>query len=404
MSRPRLLVVNQYYWPGIESTGFLLSELCGQLADEFDVTVVTGKQRVGRNERRVVHDGITIVRVPSTTFHRANIWLRAVNYATYLLGSALVALRQPKPDVVLAMTDPPVIADVALLVARRFRVPLVVISQDVFPEIAIELKQVENPLVIGLLRRAVGFYLERADRIVAIGETMRARLERKGAPAERLRVIPNWVDTTALTPQPRRNEWSSTNGLDDRFVVMHSGNVGHAQDLDALVQAAALLRDLDRLSIVIVGDGARRDEIGALAKSLDVDDVMRFLPYQERRVLPLSLSAADVHVVGLARGLSGYVVPSRLYGVLAVARPVIVAAEAESETAQLVESVGCGILVPPGDPERLAAAIRSSRNGEFDLAALGAAGREYVVGNADRAVAAGRYRALLREVVAAPPS
>ena len=404
MSRPRLLVVNQYYWPGIESTGFLLSELCGQLAGEFDVTVVTGKQPVGRNERRVVHDGVTIVRVPSTTFHRANIWLRGVNYATYLLGSALVALRQRKPDVVLAMTDPPVIADVALLVARRFRVPLVVISQDVFPEIAIELKQVENPLVIGLLRRAVGFYLERADRIVAIGETMRARLERKGAPAERLRVIPNWVDTTALTPQPRRNDWSTTNGLDDRFVVMHSGNVGHAQDLDALVQAAALLRGLDRLAIVIVGDGARRDEIVALAKSLEVDDVVRFLPYQERGVLSLSLSAADVHVVGLARGLSGYVVPSRLYGILAVARPVIVAADAESETAQLVESVGCGVLVPPGEPEHLAAAIRSAWNGELDLGAMGVAGREYVVENADRVVAAGRYRALLREVVAAPPS
>jgi glycosyltransferase involved in cell wall biosynthesis len=404
VSRPRLLVVNQYYWPGLESTGFLLSELCGQLADEFDVTVVTGKQRVGKSERRVVHDGVTILRVPSTTFRRANIWLRAVNYATYLLGSVLVGLRQRRPDVVLAMTDPPVVADVALVVARRFRAPLVVISQDVFPEIAIELKQLENPLVIGFLRRAVRFYLERADRIVAIGETMRMRLEGKGAPAERLHVISNWVDTNALTSQPRRNEWSKANDLDDRFVVMHSGNVGHAQDLDALVRAAALVRDVEGLAIVVVGDGARRDEIVALAKSLDVDDVVRFLPYQDRDVLSLSLSAADVHVIGLARGLSGYVVPSRLYGVLAVARPVIVAADAESETAQLVQSVGCGIVVTPGEPELLAAAIRSARNGEFDLDAMGAAGREYVVANADRAVAAGRYRALLREVVAAPPS
>jgi glycosyltransferase involved in cell wall biosynthesis len=399
--RPRLLVFNQYYWPGIEATAHLLSELCGELADEFDVTVVTGRLRLGKNERRVVHDGVTVLRVPSLAFERANIWLRALNYATYLFGSVWVGLRLPRPDVVLAMTDPPIIADVALFIARRFRAPLVVVSQDVFPEIAIELRQLENPLVIGFLRRAVRFYLKRADRVVAIGETMRARLEQKGTPPERLRVIPNWVDTTTLTPQPRRNEWSTANGFDDHFVVMHSGNVGHAQNLDGLVLAATFLRDVDGLAIAVVGDGARRGEIVALAQSLGVDQLVRFLPYQDRSVLPLSLSSADVHVIGLARGLSGYVVPSRLYGILAVGRPVIVAADAESETAQLVMSVGCGIVAPPGEPERLADAIRAARDGALDLAAMGAAGREYVVANADRSVAAAGYRALLLEVVAA---
>lgn len=402
--RPRLLVFNQYYRPGVEATAHLLSELCGELANEFDITVVTGKLRVGKNERRVVHDGVTVLRVPSAAFERANIWLRALNYATYLFGSALVGLRRPRPDVVLCMTDPPIIADVALVVARRFKAPLVVVSQDVFPEIAIELRQLKNPIVVGFLRRAIRFYLERADRIVAIGETMRRRLEEKGAPADRVRVIPNWVDTKALTPQPRRNEWSKANGLDDRFVVMHSGNIGHAQNLDALIRAATLLGDADDIAITIVGDGARRAEIVALAQSLDVADRVRFLPYQERNVLPLSLSSADVHVVGLAAGLSGYVVPSRLYGILAVGRPVIVAADAESETAQLVTSVGCGVVVPPGQPEPLAAAIRAARDGELDLEAMGVAGREYVVANGDRSVAVGRYRALLREVVAAHPA
>jgi glycosyltransferase involved in cell wall biosynthesis len=404
MNRPRVLVLNQYYWPGVESTGFLLSELCGALAEEFDITVVTGKPRVGVNARRVVHDGVTVIRVPSTTFRRANIWLRAINYATYLVGSALAGLRQRRPDVVLAMTDPPVIADVALLVARRFHVPLVVISQDVFPEIAVELDRLENPLVVACLRRAVRFYLERADHVVAIGETMKARLEEKGAPVDRLEVIPNWVDTNALTPQPRNNEWSTANRLNDCFVVMHSSNVGHAQDLDTLVRAAALLRDVDRLAIVVVGDGARRDEIATLAAELGVNDIVRFLPYQERDVLPLSLSAADVHVVGLAAGLSGYVVPSRLYGILAVGRPVIVAADADSETAQLVAGVGCGVVMSPGRPERLADVIRAGHGGELDLAAMGAAGRQYVVANADRDVAAARYRALLRRVVAVHPS
>jgi glycosyltransferase involved in cell wall biosynthesis len=104
-------------------------------------------------------------------------------------------------------------------------------------------------------------------------------------------------------------------------------------------------------------------------------------------------------VVGLARGLSGYVVPSRLYGVLAVGRPVIVAADRESETAQLVEAVGCGVVVPPGRPELVAAAIRRAHDGELDLDEMGRRGREYVTAEADERVAVGRYRSLLYELV-----
>jgi colanic acid biosynthesis glycosyl transferase WcaI len=400
VSRPRLLVLNQYYRPGLEATAQLLADLCEGLADEFEITVVTGRLRVGTNVRRTVRDGVTVVRVPSTAFDRASLGKRATNYATFLLGSAFEALAARRPDVVLCMTDPPMIADLALLVARRSRAPLVVVVQDVFPETAVELRRVENQVVIGLLRRAVRLYLERADRVVAIGETMRRRLEAKGAPPERLRVISNWVDTQALSPRPRHNDWSTAQGLAGRFVVMHSGNLGHAQDLDSLVRAASLLGDLDDLAIVLIGDGARRAELQALARSVAVGDRVRFLPFQERSVLPLSLSAADVHVVGLARGLSGYVVPSRLYGILAAGRPVIVAADAASESAQVVEAAGCGIVVPPARPELLAAAIRSARNGELALEEMGAAGREWVVANADREVALERYRALLQETLA----
>jgi colanic acid biosynthesis glycosyl transferase WcaI len=296
------------------------------------------------------------------------------------------------------MTDPPVVADIALLVARRFRVPLVVISQDVFPEIAVELRRLDSPLLIGLLARLIGFYLRRAERVVAIGETMRSRLEQKGARPERLRVIPNWVDTTAIRPLPHDNEWAREQGLADRFVVMHSGNVGHAQNLDALVRATTFLRDLDDLAVTIVGGGARHRELVGLAELLEADKV-RFLPYQPRERLSESLSTGNIHVVGLARGLAGYVVPSRLYGIMAAGRPVIVAADAESETAQVVLAAGCGVVVPPGRPELLAAAIRRAYEGEYDLAAMGKRAREYAVAEADRHVAVDRYRELLRELV-----
>ena len=398
--KPRLLVLNQYYWPGVEATAQLLTELCEALAEEIDVKVVTGVLHGHEDEpRRVVHNGVEIVRVPSTSFERSKLLARASNYLTYLSSALLSALRGRRPDVVLCMTDPPVIANIALVVARRYRVPLVVISQDVFPEIAVQLKRLENPIAMRVLRGLVALYLRRADRIVAIGETMRRRLEEKGAPPERVRVIPNWIDTDRLAPRDRANGWATNLGLDKRFVVMHSGNVGHAQDLDSLVRSATFLRDLEDLRILIIGMGARHAELVTLAQLLDVDQV-RFLYYQPRRVLPQSLSAADVHVVGLARGLAGYVVPSRLYGILAVARPVIVAADSDSETAQVVGRIGCGIVVPPGRPELLARAIRDAHDGKYDLAEMGRRGREWVEREADRSVAVRRYRDLLAELAA----
>ena len=180
---------------------------------------------------------------------------------------------------------------------------------------------------------------------------------------------------------------------------MHSGNIGHAQNLDALIRAGTFLRDLDDLRILLIGGGARRDELKELTKLLQVDSV-HFYGYQPREVLSQSLSSADVHVVGLARGLAGYVVPSRLYTILAAGRPVIVAADEESETARVVRDVDCGVVVPPGRPELLAAAIRRAYDGELDLEAMGARGREYVTTEADRRVAVERYRRLLGEVVA----
>jgi glycosyltransferase involved in cell wall biosynthesis len=291
-----------------------------------------------------------------------------------------------------------VIADVALVVAKRFRAPLVVVSQDVFPEVAVALKRLDNPALVEVLRLATRIYLQRAERVVAIGDTMRDRLRAKGVRDNSIVVIPNWVDTSHLEPRARDNAWAREHDLVDKFVVMHSGNIGHAQDLDSLIRAATFLRDLDDLRIVLIGGGARRDELKELAKVLETDQVL-FMGYQPRDVLADSLSAADVHVVGLARGLAGYVVPSRLYGVLAVGRPVIAAAEADSETAKVVASVECGVVAPPGRPERLAAAIRRAYGGELDLEGMGARGREWVTREADRDVAVGRYRELLRGLV-----
>lgn len=403
-ARPKILVLNQYYWPGIEATAQLLSQLCEDLARDYDVTVVTGNLREHDLPAEETRNGVRIVRVRSTSYDRSQLHLRAANYGSYLGDTALTALRGERPDLVLCMTDPPIVGDVALVVARRFGVPLLVISQDVFPEIAERVKRLEQPIVLGALRWLVRLYLKRADRVVAIGETMKQRLEEKGAPAARVAVIPNWVDTSELEPMPRRNPWSAAHGLDDAFVVMHSGNIGHAQDLDTLVRAATFLRDLDSVRIVVIGFGARHGEVTRLAQRLEVTGTVRFLDYQPREVLPLSLASGDLHFLGLARGLSGFVVPSRVYGILAAGRPVLVSADRESETVRLVEEAACGLVVPPGRPEAVARVIRDVVEGRLSLDGMGERGREWVEREADQQVAFGRYRRLVSELASPPPS
>lgn len=399
MSRPRILVLNQYYRPGVEATANLLADLCESLALDYDVTVVTGRLQ-GRDDlpHSEVLDGVRVLRTRSTSFDRTKLSQRGLNYVTYLADSLVRSLSLESPNLVVCMTDPPVVGDLAVTIARRFGAPLLVISEDVFPEIATELGRLTNPIVVNVLGRLVAYYLRRADHIVAIGDRMRERLIAKGAAPARISVIPNWVDADLIVPVPRDNTWAREQGVASRFVVMHSGNVGHAQDLDNLVRATTFLRDLDDLAVLIVGFGARHVEIADLARRLEADKVS-LLPYQPRDVLTQSLGSAHIHYVGLAKGLAGFVVPSRLYGILSAGRPVVVAADPDSETARLVGEVGCGVAIPPGRPDLLAAVIRDAHDGKLDLDEMGRRGRAYVEEEADRPVALARYRELVAGLV-----
>lgn len=393
----RILVFNQYYAPAFESTAQLLTQLCEALAEDYEVTVVTGVVE-GTSPGRELLNGVEVVRVFSTAFERRRLSRRAANYLTYVASSLWVGLTNGRADLVLCMSDPPFVSAFARLAAARLRVPYVTIVQDVFPEIAVELGRLGNPLVVRSLSSLVGFGLSHATRVVAIGETMRTRLIEKGVRADRVVVIPNWVDTTEITPQPEDNAWAREHELAGKFVVMHSGNVGYAQDLDVLVRSATFLRDLDDLRFVIIGNGARKLDLIALAERLDTPNVL-FFPYQERDLLSESLSTADVHFIGLGKGLSGYIVPSRMNGVLSAGRPVIVAAEEESEIVRVVKEAQCGITIEPGRPELLAVAIRNARDGIYELTTMGMNGRSYVEREIDRSVSIARYRELLAELL-----
>lgn len=397
----RILVVNQYFYPDQASTAQLLTELCEDLSAHHEVTVVCGRpsyspveSRSGRGlVRQERHGRVRVLRTWSSSRSRHSIPGRLMNHGTYLASSLVGVMKAEKPDVVLTMTDPPFVAAAAMAASTVRRVPFVYVNQDVFPEVALTLGVLRDGPTAKGLRSLNGRLRRSAAAVVAIGRDMERRLLALGAPRHRLHVIPNWIDTTAVRPLEGPSPLRETQGWGDRFVVMHSGNVGLSQDLDTLVRAAEQLRNDPDVLIAIVGEGGSKAKLQVLAA--DQPNVV-FLPYQPKDQLSASLGAADLHVIGLRRGLAGAIVPSKVYGVMAAGRPFVAGLDADSEVDLLIREHGCGIRVDPGDPTALADAIRRARG--LDLTAMGAAGRTAVVERYDRKIGTGAYRELLELV------
>jgi colanic acid biosynthesis glycosyl transferase WcaI len=355
--RLRVCYFNRSYWPDTTATGQLLTELAEDLVNRHGlaVTVIAGypiagdAPAVGPDEFR---NGVRIVRARGTTLSPRRFAGRAINYLTYFVSAVWRALRLPRQDVTVALTDPPIIGLAAL--AARPRQGMVFYCQDIFPEVAGLLEDFKSPAVNALLDRTNRLLVSRARRIVAIGETMASRLiQGKGASPAKVTVIANWADTSAIVPETKPNRFSTAHGLDAAFVVLHAGNIGLGQNLDFVLEAAALLRDRPDIVFLFIGDGNRRAALEDAARSRRLDNV-RFLPFQPRDLLRWTYASSDVCLVSLKPGLAGYIVPSKLYPILAAGRPYIAAVESESEVAALTSTHRCGVVVPPGGASHLA--------------------------------------------------
>src|SRR5262245_528134 len=360
MARPlRICFYNRSYAPDLGATGQLLAELAETLVREHRcrVTVVAGPPlSVAAGEapparrrglyRREWRNGVEVLWARGTALSPRRFIARATNYLSYLASAAVAGLAAPRADVVVALTDPPVIGVVAYLRARLGGTRFVFVCQDLFPEVARLVEDFQSPLVERWLHRVSRFLVARADRVIAVGETMRARLvEDRGADPAKIAVIHNWADCSAIRPGPRNGAFARAHGLDAAFVVMHSGNVGLSQDLDVLLDAAGRLATCPDLVVAVVGDGARRGALEARARAAGLAHV-RFLPYQPRARLAESFAAADVFVVSLRAGLAGAIVPSKLYGILAAGRPYVAAVEEACEVAAITRAHDSGLLVP----------------------------------------------------------
>jgi glycosyltransferase involved in cell wall biosynthesis len=399
---------NRSYWPDQAATGQLLTELAEDLVAGYGcaTTVVAGQAlnaaapQAGSTWRpvaRELHNGVRILRANGTTFRPRRFAGRASNYLTYFASSVAAGMAVKAPNVVVSLTDPPIVGLAAWWTARRTGARFVFLCEDIFPEVAALLEDFHNPLVNRTLDRINRFLLREADAIVALGDRMRARLvDEKGADPERVHVIHNWADCERIRPGTKDNPFARAMGFADRFVVMHSGNVGMSQNLDVLIAAADLLRAKERLTIAIVGDGSRRAWLEAEVARRNLSNVV-FLPYQPKETLHDSFAAADAFLVSLKPGIEGYIVPSKLYGILAAGRPYVAAVDPSCEAAEIAVSHRCGLLAKPGDPADLADKIAILYDAQASTKQMGANAREAAL-RFDRTVAVGQYYDLFAQL------
>jgi len=399
VSQTRVLFLNRSFWPDREATGQFLTELCDDLSRDHEVTIVAGPSR----ERRVAgfrlwsHEQrgkVSIVRTWGTGFSKSNLAGRLVNLGTYYLLAAVVAIRLPRPDVIVAETDPPLLGALAAVLKRRWGCRLIYNVRDLYPDIAEATGGVRNPFLLGLLRRANDYAYKRADLIVTLGHDMADRIVAKGVPADKVVVVPDWVDCGRIRPlesNPIRRSFG------EKFVVMYSGNIGLSQQLEAVLEAADRLRDDERILFAMIGEGARKKWLEERARAIGLPNVI-FMPYQPLENLAESLSAADLHLIPLAPGAAGCLVPSKIYGILAAGRPFIAMMEDSAEVAQIAREDAVGFVVRPGDVDGLIGAIREAVDAPERLKQMGMRARRLAELRFDRIKVTGRFGAVLASV------
>ena len=402
----RITLLNQYYAPDEAPTAQFLSDLGKALAAGGHEVRAIACDRSYADPRRTypsteVIDGVSIVRVRSTGFGRGNALGRVIDYATYYAGTALRLLFGRRPDAVVALTTPPMIALLASLVGAIRKFPTIFWSMDVYPDIAYELGTFRRTSLagrwLGVLSRLT---LRRAACTIALGETMAEHLTRLGA--RRVEVVHNWAEESVELPETERQaearalrkEW----GWNDQFVLMYSGNMGLAHEFDTIIDVARRLQiEESDVLVSFVGGGPRRAEVQRRVEELRLKNV-EFRGYVDRSKLGASLTSPDVHLVTLRESMPGLLVPSKIYGILAAGKPTLYVGPYRGEIFDLLQSGDCGSAVAIGDVEGCLEAIQRYRTETGWRELQGSNARTLYEARFRRAAALERFRSVVEEV------
>jgi glycosyltransferase involved in cell wall biosynthesis len=377
----RVTFINRFAWPDHSATAQLLSDLAAALSANGDtVTLVSSRLRYDDPgmvlPKQESWRGVDVRRVWTSSFGRSSLLGRAVDYATFYLSLpfTLFGLLR-KRDVVVVMTDPPLLSMVVAPIARLRGGLRVNWLQDLFPEVAVALG---SPRIPGPFARLLAWLRDRslhgAAANVAIGERMAERLRARGIP--NVQVIPNWPHEDAIRPLPAaESRLRQRLGLLDRFVVGYSGNLGRAHDWEAILNLALALSSDPRIVFLVGGGGYGYDALRERVASESLQNVI-FQPYHPMEYLSDSMAAADLHLVSLRPEMEGLIVPSKFYGIAAAQRAVGFIGDPDGELGRLVREHLIGFAIPADEPGRIAAEVRRLAGDAEAVRRLGASARQ----------------------------
>jgi colanic acid biosynthesis glycosyl transferase WcaI len=372
-----ILLLNEYFPPDTSATAKWAAIVAESLAANHRVTVLAGRPSYDPSGfhphyllRREVRGNLAIERVGSTAYPRFQMRGRVSNYLTYLSLAVPRALSIPS-DIVLAMTDPPIEGIAGAIVARLTGRPFVYNIRDMYPDMAVGGSIVRPGSFTARWESMHRWALRQAARIIVLGEDMRDRIVAKGVDPARVVISRDGIDIPEEVPSPENSVAREIRG-DCRFLLVHAGNLGFYGAWQTLISAVRMLEN-EGVGLVFIGEGAMKPQVEAMAQG---SRAIRFLPFRPAAEVPLVLSAGDMHVVTVKRGLEGVVVPSKLYPTLAAGRPVLGVAPEESDVVRIIRRTGCGLAGNPDDPASVADAIRGVLHNSEQLPAMGRRARE----------------------------
>jgi len=400
----KVLLLNQVFWPDVAATAQHGHDLGRYLAQHgVQVTALASRSLYSETGKALPReggvDGIRIVRAGQSRFGKTALAARAFDFVSFYLAALWRAIWLPRQDIVVCFTTPPFIAFVGILLRWLKGTKVVCWTMDLYPDV---------PVAAGVLRRgslahsvfdAVDrFSLRHADRVVVLGRCMQQRLLEKGVDPKRMEVINVWADGDEVSVRPiegnaLRTAWQ----VGDRFVIEYSGNFGIGHDGETMYRAMQATRADDSIRWVIVGGGTKRGELEAFVQAHDIVNAV-LKPYQPREALGELLSLGNVHLVSVAENFSGLLVPSKFYGVLAAARPVLYVGPRESEVARVIEESQCGLVIEQGDSAGLVKAIETLHADPQLAQAMGRRAREVFERTFTRSLACERWLRLLQNV------
>jgi colanic acid biosynthesis glycosyl transferase WcaI len=408
---PKILVLSLLFPPDNVSTAHVIGGLAaGLLARGHDVRAVSstphynpdqiaerGQPISGTLLRRSRFQGVPVVHLPMPK-KSARVPLRLLAWGGFSAAGLLAPLLSGfVPDVVISPSPPLTLGVTASALDQIFRCPLIYNVQELYPDIAINLGALTDPRLIRAAYALERFVYGQAAALTVIGPRMAQRILEKGVPAEKVHVVPNYVDAADLTPAARSNPFSIRHGLTDKYVVSYAGNLGPAQGLEAMLDAAGRLSSDPRVIFLLVGEGTARSKLERIASERGLSNVL-FLPQQPHSVVPEIYAATDLALVPQGVGTGGDALPSKVYRLLACERPVIACAGQDSDLAAFVRESGGGWVVAPGSGDAIASVVREALAAPELARERGRVGAAYVRTHLDREQVISRYEEIIARV------